>query len=355
MSWVIAGVPDSASTGGAMRARHVFGALAQRTGGRVISAHGRRGQPALAAAILTASRGWRRPVRLASTQLLPRRAFAVARGLVQPALLDLHDHPRLQAEALGVRLAAEAARSADRLVDANVDRFRWLAVPSASFVDLCHLPTERVIVVPNGADTEWIVPRPPPAEPVVAMVSGAAPGRGIEALVEAVRLVRAAVPEATLRLALAPTGPASAAYLHDLEARLRVDHDWVELERVANRDLPAFLGAAAVLAVPHPAGTYYDVSTPVKLFDSMAAGRPLVVTPRYETRTIVDAAQAGIVASSDSAEDLAEAILTLVRSAPLRRELGDNARRAAVERYDWRFLSARLADAILGPEEGSAA
>jgi len=32
----------------------------------------------------------------------------------------------------------------------------------------------------------------------------------------------------------------------------------------------------------------------------------------------------------------------------LRRELGENARRCAVEQYDWRVLSAGLADAILG-------
>ncbi len=202
--------------------------------------------------------------------------------------------------------------------------------------------------MPNGADTTWIVPRPPPAEPVVAMVSGAAPERGIEDLVEAVRLARVEVAEATLRLALAPTGPASAAYLRDLETGLRAHRAWVSLERVPNQDLPAFLGAAAVLAVPHPAGAYYDASTPVKLFDSMAAGRPLVVTPRLETRTIIETARAGIVTRSDGPDELAAAILTLLRSPQLREELGTNARRAAVERYDWRVLSDGLADEVLG-------
>ncbi len=113
--------------------------------------------------------------------------------------------------------------------------------------------------------------------------------------------------------------------------------------------LDAFLAESAVLVIPHPAGPYMDAATPVKLFDAMAAGRPLVVTPRFETRRIVEEAQAGIVARGDSADDLAEAIWGLLRDAARRRELGDNARRAAVERYDWRVLSASLADAILGP------
>ena len=91
-----------------------------------------------------------------------------------------------------------------------------------------------------------------------------------------------------------------------------------------------------------------DVSTPVKMFDAMAAGRPLAVTPRFETRRIVEACRSGVVAASDSPDDVAEAILQLLRSEALRSELGANARRCAVERYDWRVLSAGLADAILG-------
>ncbi len=46
-------------------------------------------------------------------------------------------------------------------------------------------------------------------------------------------------------------------------------------------------------------------------------------------------------------EDLAEAIWQLLRDDARRHALGDNARRAAVERYDWQVLSGALADAIL--------
>jgi len=53
------------------------------------------------------------------------------------------------------------------------------------------------------------------------------------------------------------------------------------------------------------------------------------------------------VATSDRVEDLADAIWQLLQDPARRRALGDNARRAAVERYDWQVLSAALADAIL--------
>jgi glycosyltransferase involved in cell wall biosynthesis len=183
------------------------------------------------------------------------------------------------------------------------------------------------------------------------MASGAAPGRGIEQLVAAMAGVRAEVPEATLRLALAASGPASRAYLNDLRADLT--DPWVTVTEVPHAGLDAFLAETAVLVVPHPPGAYMDAAAPVKVFDAMASGRPLVITPRFETRKIVEEAGAGSVAAGDEVDDLAAAIWELLHDESRRRSQGDNARRTAVERYDWRILSAQLADAVLGPQNAS--
>ncbi|MGH2357341.1 MAG: glycosyltransferase, partial [Candidatus Limnocylindria bacterium] len=302
--------------------------------------------PALALALASGSAGWRRSLNLASAELVPAPVLALVRGRVQAAVLDLHDHPVLQADALGIDLPVERRRYLDRLFERNVAAFTHLSVPSRSFAELCGLPAARIVVVPNGTDAGRITPRPEPSEPVVAMVSGAAPGRGIELLLSAVARVRAEIPETTLRLALSATGPGSAAYLSGLAPRLH-GTTWVSVHQVPYEGLGTFLGGASVLAVPHPPDPYLDVATPVKLFDSMAAGRAVAVTPRLETRRIVEEWRAGVVAAGDRPDDLAEAIGSLLRSDSLRRTLGENARRCAVERYDWGVLSAGLADAVL--------
>jgi len=285
---------------------------------------------------------------VASTELLPEPGLAIFRGPVTAEVLDVHDHPVLQADSVAVALDDTVRVWLERDFARNVEAFARLVVPSGSFAELCRLPADRVIVVTNGTDSEQVLPRPGPLEPVVGMASGGAPGRGIELLLASMARVRAEIPEATLRLALTPTGPASARYLRALASQLRERNPWVTLNQVPYGRLSAFLGDASVLVIPHPPGPYMDASTPVKLFDSMAAGRPLAVTPRFETRKIVEACRSGLVAASDSPDDLAEAILKLLRSESLRRELGANARRCAVEQYDWRVLSAGLADAILG-------
>lgn len=351
--WLIAGVTPPGASGGPIRAHHVFAALAERTGSRATPAYGRRGLPALALAMGSASGGWRRPLAVASTQLVPRPGLGLLRGAVRAAVLDLHDQPVLQAEALGMPLDPEWRAGLERVFHANVDRFERLVVPSASFIDLCGLPANRSLVVTNGTDTSHITPGAPPDGPVVALVSGAAPGRGIELLVDAMEAVRADVPDARLRLALSATGVSSAAYRDQLRVELGT-RPWAVVAEISYGLIGAFLADAALAVIPHPPGAYFDASTPVKLFDAMAAGRPVVVTPRVETAAIVTAADAGLVAASDRAEDLAASILALLGDAPERRRMGENARRAAVERYDWRALANTLADAILGPDDAPA-
>ncbi|MEP6680125.1 MAG: glycosyltransferase [Chloroflexota bacterium] len=243
-------------------------------------------------------------------------------------------------------LASERVRQLDEAVRRNIERFDILSVPSASFADLCALPADKVIVATNGTDPQQIVPRPFGDAPIVAMVSGAAPGRGIELLIHTMAAVRSELPAAVLQLALTSTGPDSQRYLDEL-TRANQALGWVKIESVPYRDLGAFLSRAQALVIPHPPHAYLDAATPVKLFDGMAAGRPTAATPRVETARILERQEAGVVAGGDTIDDLGEAILRLLTDEAMRRRLGANARRAAVEEFDWRLIAERLATAVL--------
>jgi glycosyltransferase involved in cell wall biosynthesis len=93
-----------------------------------------------------------------------------------------------------------------------------------------------------------------------------------------------------------------------------------------------------------------DVALPVKLFDSLAAGRPLVVTPRTETAAIVAARGVGVVAADDTTEALAAAIAELVGDPARARRLGTVAREVAERDYDWRVVGDRIAAEVLARE-----
>jgi glycosyltransferase involved in cell wall biosynthesis len=128
---------------------------------------------------------------------------------------------------------------------------------------------------------------------------------------------------------------------------------WIEIGTAGYADLSHALRQATVLSIPHPPGAYHDIALPVKLLDSMAAGRPLVVTPRLEVRALVERHDVGLVAGGETVDDLADALRTLVTDADRARILGERARQVAVEHFDWAVVGERVADAVLEREGGA--
>lgn len=332
--------------GGDLRRAHIFRVLAERTGAVIEDGLNRATLERAVRRSIGRPIPWLRRVNLASPELLTPGAVVLARRITHPVALDVHDEPVAQADALGVALPAEVRRAETERLASNLAAFALHVVPSASFAELIGLDARRVIVAPNGSDTDHVIPEPWPDQPALGFVSGAAPGRGIEDLVEAARALRSAIPELRLLLWLAASGPDAERYLAGLRAATERDA-WVEIAEAPYERLSAALGRATVLVIPHPANAYTDVAVPVKLLDSMAAGRPVVVTPRIETRRIVEAAAAGRVTAGDAPDDLAATILPLLQDAGLARRLGANGRAAAVQEFDWRVIGGRVADAVL--------
>jgi glycosyltransferase involved in cell wall biosynthesis len=346
-AWMIFRPGGAPRWGSEARRQSLFEVLAERTGARSIrywTQLDRRGT--------TIPLRWlRRPASaprplLAASEQPPIRARDLIAGWSKPFAVAIYDDPVAQSAAFGLELEAGATAPLRERLATSIELFDWLVVPTGSFADLIGLPAGRVIVAGNGTDTRRIVPGPWPDRPVVGLVSGAASGRGIESLVEAAIRLRASRADLLLRLWLVATSPASEAYLAALRTQLAA-MPWVEIATVPHDDLGAALASATVLCIPHPANAYMDVALPVKLLDSLAAGRPVVVTPRTEIAEIVARHGAGIIAAGDGPDDLAAAIQPLLADPARARGLGEAARLAAEREFDWRVVGGRLADTLL--------
>jgi glycosyltransferase involved in cell wall biosynthesis len=346
-SWLILREGDRRRWGGDLRRHYLLDGLAARTGGRVVEDRRVAGlTPPLRELGGPAWQVWRKPPLVASTEILTDKQFAPVAKLGEPAVVDIHDDALLQADALGIVMSAEdeaAVRDRDRL---NRDGFRWLVAPSGPYARLIGLDPARTIVASNGTDSAAVRPGPWPETPSVAFVSGAAPRRGIEELVEAVRIARSTVPETRLDLVLAATGDESKAYLDRLRAGLAAD-DWVTIGASPYPELGDRLARSTVLAIPTPQHPYWDSVAPVKVFDYFAAGRPVMTTPREGTARLVRELDAGAVSADDSPEAMAQAIVEVLADLAEARRRGANARAAAERDYDWRVIGDRLADEIL--------
>lgn len=344
--WIVLQEEHRRRFGGDLRRAHILRPLAERTGavttgwtpalaGTALARHGRGGPP------------WaRRPrPRLASVEMLEPRLLADVARRTRPTVLDVHDDPISQLRALGMATDPDRERELIERTTRNRDTFEILLSQTSAFSELAGLPADRTVIAPNGTDTTVIRPRPVPDRPAIGFASGAAPGRGIELLVDAARLVRERHPDTRLLLWLVPTGAASEAYLAELTGAL-AQESWVEIGAAPYDRMADELGRATVLAIPHPPGDYLDVVLPIKLADSMAAGRPVVVTPRVETARVIRETDCGLVAG-DEAGSMAEAITELFDDRGRSARFGANGRQAAERLFDWRVIGGAVADAVL--------
>jgi glycosyltransferase involved in cell wall biosynthesis len=348
-SWIVMRAGRNRGWGGDIRRARIFERLAARTSARVVddwpafqrTVRGRRWQTLLP--------GTRTPPRLAASEAAPLKWTDRIGELADPVAVAIYDDAVAQARALGLEMSAERASDFQELRRRNEDLFRWHVVPTASFAELIGLDPDRVVVGGNGTVTAHVRPGPWPQVPAIGYVSGAAPGRGIDLLIEAARQVRAAVPDTRLFLWLIATGASDEVFIANLRAATSGD-DWIEIGPAPYADLGPTLAQATVLTIPHPASDYANVALPVKLFDSMAAGRPLVVTPRRETAAIVERGGAGLVTADDHASSIAEACVRLLADATLARRMGAAGRAMAEREFDWPIVGDRIADAILQRE-----
>jgi glycosyltransferase involved in cell wall biosynthesis len=351
--WVVIREGRQSRWGGELRRRNIFSALAERTDATVLD---QWTNPSLVAATRgprwkTVLRPLRAAPRLASSEQLPESMVAHARRFSDPAAVAIYDDAIAQLEAFGIVLEPERLEAIRRRRALNEALFRWHVVPTASFAALTGLDPARVIVGGNATNADHVRPGPWPSSPTIGLVSGAAPGRGIEALVAAVRLVRESLVDVRLVLWLVATSPESQSYLDGLRRDVRGE-SWIKIGSAGYENLGSELARATVLCIAHPASEYMDVALPVKLFDSMAAGRPLVVTPRTETRAIVERHGVGIVTAGDRPEDLAAGLLTLLGDEAMARRIGATARTTAETFFDWPIVAGRIADEVLRREAG---
>ena len=87
-------------------------------------------------------------------------------------------------------------------------------------------------------------------------------------------------------------------------------------------------------------------NSPNKLFDSLSAGKPIIVNSAGWTKDMVEQENCGFYVDVEKPEMLADMLLEYKDQKELLDEWGKNARRLSVEVYDKAKLSAQVADVL---------
>ncbi len=178
------------------------------------------------------------------------------------------------------------------------------------------------------------------ASPTLVYAGRFSTDRGMLIIAAALQRLAAQGLRPRLRLLGTWTNPAEEQAFWQAMAGLEAQVDmvgWAPYEQV-----PAHLASADVaLAVLQPIERYV-AALPVKLFEYMACGLPVVVSDFPANRAVVAHADCGILVDPGDAAEVAAAIARLLTNPAEARRLGDNGRRAFASQYNWQALEQRL-------------
>lgn len=169
----------------------------------------------------------------------------------------------------------------------------------------------------------------------VCYVGGVGTIRGIIEMVKAIELTAKGT-----RLAVA--GPFSEQQVFD-QVRLLPGWENVEyrgvLDRTGVRDM--LHTSIAGIVTLHPTINYID-ALPVKMFEYMSAGIPVIASHFPLWREIVEGSHCGICVDPQNPREIAAAIDYLVSHPDDAQRMGANGRRAVEERYNWNVEEKKL-------------
>lgn len=202
--------------------------------------------------------------------------------------------------------------------------------------DLSEIETD---VVRNVPDLDRL--RKIPIEPseyggyVVGYIGNFTPQRGLETAIESFAQLLESVPDATLLM----VGDGMDGYVNrlkqmctDLGIKDNVKFaGWVEFERVFS-----YMNACDVTLCTWVGDNIDSECTlPNKLFQSMFMETPVIVSDLRAMRNVVKETNCGLITEQRSVSSLTEALLKLHDDPELRREMGENGKRAVEEKYNF--------------------
>jgi glycosyltransferase involved in cell wall biosynthesis len=196
----------------------------------------------------------------------------------------------------------------------------------AALVRLGVEPTRIALIPGSGVDTDRLQPLPEPEGPITFGFAGRLlTDKGIRALVAAHSIVRAQGHEANLIIAgnPDPANPASVSLQEVQEWSRRPGITW--LGHI--KDIVPLWRACHFAVLPS-----HREGLPVSLLEAAACGRPMIATDAPGCREIVIDDQTGLLVPIEDPPALAQAIIRLAGSPPLRARYGSAARQLVVEK-----------------------
>ena len=205
---------------------------------------------------------------------------------------------------------------------------------------------EKEVYIPNGTRVSLFeraekAKRPGTRSLRVMYLGAMGVTNGLELLLQAMQMVEQAEP-GLLECVLVGDGPEKT-HLQQMASDYGLESVRFE-DAVPRSQVPRFTAQSDILVLVQREVLYGSSN---KLYDYMAAGKPIVFAISAAHNNLVKQAQCGLSTSPDNAEGLAEKLLAVARiSEEERRAMGERGRDYVRQHHDYSVLARRLADVL---------
>jgi glycosyltransferase involved in cell wall biosynthesis len=258
------------------------------------------------------------------------------RRLGVPVVIEVNAPLVMEQAAFRQLVLEPEARAIEAEVFCGADALAVVSDELVGYVTAKGADCARVHVIRNAVDTARFTPLAAPATglPPDAFVVGFSGSlkawHGLDTLLPAFRDLRAALPRA--HLLVVGEGPRKA-WVEGYADGAGIADAVTLTGWVGHDDLPGLIARMDVATAPYPAaeGHYFS---PLKLFEYLAVGRPVVASRIGQTAQVLDGTDAALLIPPGDPKALTEALLQLAHDPALAARLARNAA-AQGRRHDW--------------------
>jgi glycosyltransferase involved in cell wall biosynthesis len=217
--------------------------------------------------------------------------------------------------------------------------------------DKHNIPDEKIIVIENGANIELFKPKDQKksikklklnrANHYICIVCSLNPWHGVEYLIQSAPLILKEHPNT--KFLIVGEGKIKEK-LVNLAAKTGVTDKFIFTGAVPYEEVPRYINASDVCVAPFVRARNERIGlSPLKIYEYAACGKPIVVS-RIPNLEFVEEQKAGILVAPENPEELAEAIIKVLKDEKLREEMGRNGRGYVAKNHTWESVARKVVE-----------